>query len=67
MQTSRTNHAVVIGGPVAGLCAARVLSDVFERVTVLDRDVYPDDAKHRKGVPQSGRWGAVERELEADS
>jgi hypothetical protein len=44
---------VVIGGSVAGLCAARVLSDVFERVTVLDRDVYPDEAKEPKGVPQS--------------
>jgi 2-polyprenyl-6-methoxyphenol hydroxylase-like FAD-dependent oxidoreductase len=53
MKTSRTKHAVVIGGSVAGLCAARVLSDVFERVTVLDRDVYPDEAQHRKGVPQS--------------
>ena len=50
---SRTTHAVVIGGSVAGLCAARVLSKAFDRVTVLDRDVYPDEAQHRKGVPQS--------------
>ena len=50
---SRAAHAIVIGGSVAGLCTARVLADVFERVTVLDRDVLPDDAQHRKGVPQS--------------
>jgi 2-polyprenyl-6-methoxyphenol hydroxylase-like FAD-dependent oxidoreductase len=50
---SKTAHAVVIGGSIAGLCAARVLSDVFERVTVLDRDTYPDEAQHRKGIPQS--------------
>lgn len=50
---TQKRHAVVIGGSVAGLCTARVLSDVFEKVTVLDRDTYPDDAKYRKGVPQS--------------
>ena len=53
---SRTAHAVVIGGSVAGLCAARVLSDVFDQVTVLDRDAFPalsDGPQHRKGVPQS--------------
>ncbi len=46
-------HAIVIGGSIAGMCAARVLCDVFERVTVIDRDTYPEDAQHRKGVPQS--------------
>ena len=46
-------HAVVIGGSLAGLCAARVLADHFEQVTVLDRDRFPTDAQHRKGVPQS--------------
>ena len=50
---SNRQHAIVIGGSIAGMCAARVLSDVFERVTVVDRDTYPDEAQHRKGVPQS--------------
>ena len=50
---SQSKHAIVIGGSVAGLCAARVLSDAFERVTVLDRDSYPEGATDRKGVPQS--------------
>ncbi len=31
-------HAVVIGGSLAGLMSARVLADHFESVTVLERD-----------------------------
>ncbi|MGE0680519.1 MAG: FAD-dependent oxidoreductase [Candidatus Binatia bacterium] len=46
-------HAVVIGGSLAGLSAGRVLSDHFDRVTVIDRDAYPDGALERPGVPQS--------------
>jgi 2-polyprenyl-6-methoxyphenol hydroxylase-like FAD-dependent oxidoreductase len=45
-------RASVIGGSMAGLLAARVLSDYFEAVTVLERDVLPADAADRKGVPQ---------------
>ena len=44
-------HALVIGGSLAGLCAARALSESFERVTVLERDTYPTDATDRPGVP----------------
>ena len=44
-------HAMIIGGSVAGLCAARALSEFFERVTVLERDSYPTDATDRPGVP----------------
>jgi 2-polyprenyl-6-methoxyphenol hydroxylase-like FAD-dependent oxidoreductase len=50
---SRRNHAVVIGGSIAGLLAARVLADRFERVTILDRDQLPDRPEPRKGAPQS--------------
>ncbi len=46
-------HAVVIGGSLAGLSAGRVLSAFFDRVTVIDRDAYPDGALERPGVPQS--------------
>lgn len=46
-------HAVVLGGSLAGLLAARVLSDHFERVSVIERDVYPDIAEPRKGMPQA--------------
>jgi 2-polyprenyl-6-methoxyphenol hydroxylase-like FAD-dependent oxidoreductase len=46
-------HAVVIGGSIGGLLAARVLRDHFERVTVIDRDKFPLEPAYRKGVPQS--------------
>ena len=39
--STRGEHAVVIGGSVAGLLAARVLADHFERVTVVKRDHFP--------------------------
>jgi 2-polyprenyl-6-methoxyphenol hydroxylase-like FAD-dependent oxidoreductase len=47
-----THHAIVIGGSMAGLLAARVLSEHFERVTIIERDPLIDDAKPRKGAPQ---------------
>ena len=34
-------HAIVIGGSMGGLLAARVLSEYFERVTIVDRDRFP--------------------------
>src|SRR5260370_9280576 len=46
-------HAVVIGGSIAGLCAARVLSEFYDTVTVLERDAYPEGIADRTGVPQS--------------
>src|SRR6185369_4501527 len=51
-RTMTKQHAVVIGGSIAGLCAARVLTDYFDAVTVLDRDAYPAAALERAGVPQ---------------
>jgi flavin-dependent dehydrogenase len=50
------HHAIVIGGSMAGLVAARVLSGHFDRVTVLDRDILPSTFENRRGVPQ-GRHG----------
>ena len=46
------HHAIVIGASMAGLLAARVLSDHFERVTVVERDRLPESEQARKGVPQ---------------
>lgn len=46
-------HAVVVGGSMAGLLAARVLADHYDRVTILDRDRLPDAAEARKGTPQA--------------
>jgi 2-polyprenyl-6-methoxyphenol hydroxylase-like FAD-dependent oxidoreductase len=46
-------HAVVIGSSMAGLTAARVLIDHFERVTLIDRDRLPEGPEFRRGVPQA--------------
>lgn len=46
-------HAVVVGAGMAGLFAARVLVDGFERVTLVERDPLPDEPISRKGVPQA--------------
>ncbi|WP_018657692.1 FAD-dependent monooxygenase [Actinomadura flavalba] len=44
--------AVVLGGSIAGLLAARALSEGYDEVLVVDRDTYPDEAVPRRGVPQ---------------
>ena len=46
------NHAIVIGASMGGLLAARALTDDFETVTLLERDVFPVADVSRKGVPQ---------------
>lgn len=47
-----SDHAVVIGGSIAGLCAARVLSDSYARVSVYERDELPSAPANRATVPQ---------------
>lgn len=49
---AEAQRAAVIGGSMSGLLAARVLSDRFKDVAVFERDVFPADVDHRKGVPQ---------------
>ncbi|GAB3765252.1 NAD(P)/FAD-dependent oxidoreductase [Microlunatus parietis] len=44
-------HAVILGAGFAGLLAARVLSERYERVTLIDRD--PHGPGPRRGVPQA--------------
>ncbi|HEY0782696.1 MAG TPA: FAD-dependent monooxygenase, partial [Thermoanaerobaculia bacterium] len=46
-------HAIVIGGSIAGLFAARVLADSFERVTLIERDELPDEVEVRPGAPHA--------------
>ncbi len=46
------SHALVMGGSIAGLLAARVLTDHFDRVTLIEKDRLPGGAAQRKGVPQ---------------
>jgi 2-polyprenyl-6-methoxyphenol hydroxylase-like FAD-dependent oxidoreductase len=50
------DHAAVVGASMGGLLAARVLSDSYRRVTVVERDPLPDSGSARKGVPQG--WHA---------
>lgn len=45
-------HAIVIGGGMAGLLAARVLLNHFEEVTIIERDCYPQEPVFRPGAPQ---------------
>jgi 2-polyprenyl-6-methoxyphenol hydroxylase-like FAD-dependent oxidoreductase len=45
-------QAVVLGAGMAGLLAARVLADAYQRVTVVERDPLPQMPANRKGVPQ---------------
>ncbi|HEY6331530.1 MAG TPA: FAD-dependent monooxygenase [Blastocatellia bacterium] len=45
-------RAIVVGGGLGGLSAARALSDRFRQVVILDRDELPDGATPRPGVPQ---------------
>jgi 2-polyprenyl-6-methoxyphenol hydroxylase-like FAD-dependent oxidoreductase len=52
------DHAVILGASMAGLLAARVLSDVYERVTLVERDTLPTKPDRRRGVPQ-GRHAHV--------
>jgi 2-polyprenyl-6-methoxyphenol hydroxylase-like FAD-dependent oxidoreductase len=54
-------HAIVLGGSVAGLLAARVLADRFERVTLVERDPIAGDgeATPRRGVPQGAHVHAL--------
>lgn len=46
------DRAVVVGGSIAGLLAARVLADGFEEVTLIERDPRPDEPTARRGTPQ---------------
>jgi 2-polyprenyl-6-methoxyphenol hydroxylase-like FAD-dependent oxidoreductase len=48
-----TNRAVVIGGSLAGLLAARALRDHVDEVVLVDRDTFPAGSEPRKGVPQA--------------
>ncbi|WP_247665241.1 NAD(P)/FAD-dependent oxidoreductase [Nocardiopsis sp. B62] len=46
------DRAVVLGASMAGLLAARVLSESHDEVVLVDRDSLADGAVARRGVPQ---------------
>jgi 2-polyprenyl-6-methoxyphenol hydroxylase-like FAD-dependent oxidoreductase len=53
------DHAVVLGASMAGLLAARVLTDSYGQVTVIDRDELPETPMHRRGVPHGRHLHAL--------
>jgi 2-polyprenyl-6-methoxyphenol hydroxylase-like FAD-dependent oxidoreductase len=68
--SSASTHAVVIGAGIAGLVTARVLTDHFDRVTLLERDNLPEGPEFRVGVPQEScstarpaSWSAAPAEV----
>ena len=53
MSQDRLSHAIVVGGSLAGMLTARVLSHHFSQVTIIERDEYPESPAPRPGIPQS--------------
>jgi 2-polyprenyl-6-methoxyphenol hydroxylase-like FAD-dependent oxidoreductase len=53
LSVARFDRAVVMGGSMAGLLAARVLAGHAREVVVLERDAFPDAIAHRKGTPHA--------------
>ena len=48
-----SRHALVLGASMAGLLTARVLSDHFDQVTIIERDPVHEHPESRKGQPQT--------------
>jgi 2-polyprenyl-6-methoxyphenol hydroxylase-like FAD-dependent oxidoreductase len=55
MSPNETNrqHAIVMGGSLAGLLTARVLSKHFDRVTIVEKDRVNHQPESRPGQPQT--------------
>lgn len=52
-KNSQNQQAIVLGGSIAGLLAAAVLSRHFAHVTLIERDPIRDEVTPRKGTPQA--------------
>ena len=53
------DSAIVLGASIGGLLVARALSNHFKQVTIVERDVLPEQATVRKGVPQGAHAHGV--------
>jgi len=51
MRQRTGDHAVVLGASMAGLLAARVLTESYRGVTLIDRDVLLEGGVHRRAAP----------------
>jgi 2-polyprenyl-6-methoxyphenol hydroxylase-like FAD-dependent oxidoreductase len=56
---SSKNTAIIIGGGISGKLAARVLSDHYKEVIILERDQEPAGPSPRKGAPQGEHLHAL--------
>jgi 2-polyprenyl-6-methoxyphenol hydroxylase-like FAD-dependent oxidoreductase len=63
MMRKISDHAVVLGASMSGLLAARVLTDAYQRVTVVDRDPLPSMGQTARGYrrPTRARVAAPRR------
>lgn len=52
-KNSHSKHAVIIGASMGGLLSARVLSQHFDRVTLIEKDPVNDQPESRKGQPHT--------------
>ncbi|GAA1997249.1 FAD-dependent oxidoreductase [Catenulispora subtropica] len=59
MVAEERTRAVVLGGSIAGLFAARVLADAYDEVLVVDRDALVGVAGPRRGRPQGRHINAM--------
>lgn len=53
MARTSEQRAVVIGGGIAGLLAARILSKYYDKVIIIEKNTYPKQIGPRNGTPQS--------------
>ncbi|MFI1395425.1 FAD-dependent oxidoreductase [Streptomyces sp. NPDC020681] len=67
-QSPAARRAVVIGGGLAGMLAAAVLSEYVDEVTVVDRDTLPAGPRPRRSLPQAHHahllWSGGARAME---
>ena len=56
---SNGKYAVIIGAGMGGLLAAAALSDTFEQITIVEKDVLPESPQFRKGVAQGAHVHAL--------
>ena len=59
--SNQRDHAIVIGGSIAGLLAAGVLAKHYTKVSLIDADKFSDSEAPRKGVPQGNHAHGILR------
>ncbi|MCZ8517186.1 FAD-dependent monooxygenase [Paenibacillus filicis] len=53
MNIHKMGNAIIIGGGIAGLLTARVLSDYYEDVLIVEKDEFPQKPEDRSGTPHA--------------